>query len=310
MLQIIIKTLNKISMATITENTTGREIIIERLINAPRELVWEAWVDQTHIGNWWGPDGFTTSTEYMEVKPGGKWKYIMHGPDGKDYPNLVTYKEIIKPERLTYSHGSNEESPAEFEVEVRFEEKNGKTNLTLRSVFPTAAAKNIVVKEYGAIEGGKQMISRLEEFLSANIEPFVIERTYNAPIEKVWKAITGKDEMKQWYFDMPAFKPEVGCRFQFTGIDKSGTITYLHLCEVQEVIPMKKISYTWRYEGNEGDSLVTFELSAEGNKTKLKLTHAGLETFPATANNAFAKENFVAGWTHITGKSLKEFVEE
>lgn len=140
-------------------------------------------------------------------------------------------------------------------------------------------------------------------------EPFIIERTYNAPIEKVWDAITNKDEMKQWYFDIAAFKPEAGCQFQFTGTDKSGTITYVHLCKIKEVVPLKKLSYTWRYEGYGGNSLVTFELFAEAHKTKLILIHAGLETFPAS-NPDLAKHNFVEGWTHITGISLKEFLEK
>lgn len=136
-------------------------------------------------------------------------------------------------------------------------------------------------------------------------EPFVIERTYNAPIEKVWTAISNKDEMKKWYFDLAEFKPEPGFEFQFTaGKDKK---KFLHLCKVTEAIDGKKLTYSWRYDGFEGNSFVTFELFAEGDKTRLKLTHTGLETFPA--NPDFAKENFVQGWTHIIGKSLKEYLE-
>lgn len=138
-------------------------------------------------------------------------------------------------------------------------------------------------------------------------EPFEIERTYNAPIEKVWKAITDKDQMKQWYFDISAFEPEVGFNFQFKG-ENEGRV-FLHLCEITEVIPLKRLSYTWQYEGFEGKSIVTFELFSEGSSTKLKLTHEGLETFPAN-NPDFAKENFIAGWTYITGTSLKEFLEK
>jgi uncharacterized protein YndB with AHSA1/START domain len=141
-----------------------------------------------------------------------------------------------------------------------------------------------------------------------NTSPFVIERTYNAPIAKVWNAITDNAQMKKWYFDIADFKPEVGFEFQFEGQGKDGE-KYIHLCKVTEVIKEKKLTHSWRYEGFEGYSFVTWELFPEGEKTKVKLTHAGLETFPKTASNAFAKENFVAGWTHITGISLKEFVE-
>jgi uncharacterized protein YndB with AHSA1/START domain len=139
--------------------------------------------------------------------------------------------------------------------------------------------------------------------------PFVIERTFNAPVEKIWNAITDKNEMKQWYFDLVEFKPEAGFRFQFNGHGKDGHKEYLHLCEVSEVVKQKKLTYRWRYDGYEGNSFVSFELFAEGNKTKLKLTHIGLETFPA-ANPDFAKENFIDGWTQIIGSSLKEFVEK
>ena len=139
-----------------------------------------------------------------------------------------------------------------------------------------------------------------------NSEPFVIERTYNAPIEKVWDAITNKEAMKQWYFDLKEFRPEVGFEFQFEGgpDDK----TYLHLCKVTEVVSGKKLTYSWRYDGYEGNSFVTWELFPEGKKTRVKLTHAGLETFPAS-NPDLDKKNFVAGWNDIIGESLRKFLE-
>ena len=141
----------------------------------------------------------------------------------------------------------------------------------------------------------------------ASSKPLVIERIYNAPIEKVWKAITDNTEMKKWYFNITDFKPEVGFEFEFSGEGKEGE-KYLHLCKVTEIIPKKKLTYSWRYDGLEGNSFVTFELSAEGEKTKLILTHIGLETFPVN-NPDFAKESFTEGWNYITGTSLKQFVE-
>lgn len=138
-------------------------------------------------------------------------------------------------------------------------------------------------------------------------EPFVIERTFDAPVERVWRAITDKEEMKQWYFDIEKFKPEVGFEFKFYGENEGRK--YTHLCRITEVIVGKKPTYTWRYEGYEGNSFVTFELFAEGSATRLKLTHEGLETFPVS-NPDFAKENFIAGWTYIIGSSLEEFVEK
>ena len=137
-------------------------------------------------------------------------------------------------------------------------------------------------------------------------EPFVIERTYNATAEKVWQAITDKNQMKQWYFDLAEFKPEVGFEFQFYG----GTPEkqWLHLCKVTEVIPMKKLTYSWRYDNYEGNSFVTFELFPEENKTRLKLTHSGLGTFPDKPE--LKKENFAEGWTSLIGTSLKEYLEK
>lgn len=137
-------------------------------------------------------------------------------------------------------------------------------------------------------------------------EPFVIERVLNAPISKVWNAITNNDAMKQWYFDIKEFKPEIGFEFSFSG--SKDDVHFLHNCKVTEVITGKKLTYSWAYDQYPGLSFVSFELFEEGNKTRLKLTHAGLETFPQDNPN-FAASNFVAGWTHILDKNLKQFVE-
>ena len=137
-------------------------------------------------------------------------------------------------------------------------------------------------------------------------EAVVLERTLTAPVAKVWKALTDVDQMRQWYFDLKEFKPEIGFEFEFV-VEHEGN-RYHHLCRVTEVVPQKKIAYTWRYQGEPGDSLVTFELFPEGEKTRLKLTHEGLDTFPKTA--AFARENFEKGWTTLIGSELKQFVEK
>ena len=138
-------------------------------------------------------------------------------------------------------------------------------------------------------------------------EPFVIERVFNAPPEQVWKAITDKNAMKQWYFDIAEFEPRVGFEFQFVG--GSEEKSYVHLCKITEVIVGKKLTYSWQYKDIEGLSFVTFELFNEGGKTRLRLTHEGLETFK-TDNPDFEKKSFVAGWTDIIGTSLKDFVEK
>ena len=144
--------------------TADREIVITRVINAPRELVFKAFTDPKHIGEWWGPDGFTNTIHEMDVRPGGVWRYIMHGPDGTDYNNKVIFLEIQKPERLVYTHGDFE-NPELFHVTVTFADQGGKTKLTMRSLFPTRAARDEQLK-FGAVEGGNQTLGRLEKYLA------------------------------------------------------------------------------------------------------------------------------------------------
>jgi uncharacterized protein YndB with AHSA1/START domain len=138
-------------------------------------------------------------------------------------------------------------------------------------------------------------------------EAFKIEQTYPAPISAVWTAITDKHEMKKWYFDLPEFEPKVGCAFQFWG-GPAEDRQYKHLCKVIEVIPLKKIAYSWQYEGYAGYTVVTFELFDENSDTRLLLTHEGLESFPPEEPD-FARQNFVEGWSWIIGTLLKEYLQ-
>ncbi|GAL85891.1 hypothetical protein MYP_3120 [Sporocytophaga myxococcoides] len=138
--------------------------------------------------------------------------------------------------------------------------------------------------------------------------PLEIEKVIKAPIQKVWKALTEKDEMKHWYFTLPDFKPEPGFEFRFKG-GKDPAHQYTHVCKVIEVSSEKKLSYSWTYDGYNGYTVVTFQFSEEGENTKVKLTHEGLETFPEDVSD-FARENFEHGWNYIIGKSLKEYLEK
>ena len=136
-------------------------------------------------------------------------------------------------------------------------------------------------------------------------QPIVLERIFNATTSKVWNALTDKNEMKIWYFDLEEFRPEVGFKFHFTG-GPSPEKQYLHLCEITEVIPEKKLTHTWHYDGYPGISFLTFELTSQGNKTALKLTHKDLETLPRD-NPDFAIKNFEAGWNSIINDSLENY---
>jgi uncharacterized protein YndB with AHSA1/START domain len=140
-------------------------IAFTRLLDAPRELVWKAWTDPKHVGQWWGPTGFSVTTHAISVKPGGIWDFIMHGPDGRDYDNRITFHEVVAPERLVYTHGEPGD-PDQFHVTVTFETAGRKTRLVMHSRFPSIAARDHVAREFGAIEGGSQHLDNLEAYLS------------------------------------------------------------------------------------------------------------------------------------------------
>jgi uncharacterized protein YndB with AHSA1/START domain len=148
-----------------------REIVIDRIVDAPRELVWRAWTQLEHLESWWGPDGFTTTTHEFDVRPGGVWRFIMHGPDGTDYNNRVTFRELAPPERLAYVHDDDGEGAiGEFNSTVTFEDLGDKTRVTMRSQFASKAERDRVVEEFGAIEGGKQTLARLAEYVAGMAE--------------------------------------------------------------------------------------------------------------------------------------------
>ncbi len=136
--------------------------------------------------------------------------------------------------------------------------------------------------------------------------PLVKEVVINAPTNVVWEAITNKAKMKEWYFEMSDFKPEIGFEFQFEAQDEDCK-DFVHHCKVTEVIPNEKLVHTWTYEGIKGLSHVTWELFDEGNSTRVKLTHTGLNTFDQN-NPTFRRDNFDAGWTHILQTSLKSYL--
>jgi uncharacterized protein YndB with AHSA1/START domain len=151
-------------------NEVDRELVINRIFNASRELVFKSWTSPKYLAHWWGPKGFTITIHEIDVRPGGVWRYAMHGPDGVDYPNKIVYIKVDEPKCLVYAHGSDEENdPGQFQVTVTFAEQNAKTMLTMRMLFKTAVERDKVVKEYGAIEGANSTLDRLEEQL-ANME--------------------------------------------------------------------------------------------------------------------------------------------
>ena len=139
-----------------------------------------------------------------------------------------------------------------------------------------------------------------------NSDPVIVEETYTSSPAMIWSALTNSAEMRQWYFEIADFKPTLGFEFNFKAGRPGSEV--VHLCRVTEVVPKRKIAYSWRYEGVAGNSLVAFELIPEGEKTQVRITHSGLETFPKSHPD-LARENFVEGWRAILGESLKSYLE-
>ena len=140
-------------------DTADREIVTTAVLAAPRARVFEAWVDPAQVVRWWGPNGFSTTMQEMDVRPGGAWQFIMHGPDGVDYKNKSTFEEIVTPERIVYAHLSG---PA-FRMTATFDEQGGRTTVTMCMVFESAKERDQAVKVFGAVEGAKQTLARLEQ---------------------------------------------------------------------------------------------------------------------------------------------------
>jgi uncharacterized protein YndB with AHSA1/START domain len=147
-----------------------RAMVGTREFDAPRALVFSAWTDPKHLTQWWGPHGFTTTTHSFDFRPGGIWRFVMHGPDGRDYQNRVTFEEIVPPERIVYRHGGGDDvEPVQFRTTVMLEDLGGRTRVTWRFEFPSAAERNHVIKEYGADKGLEQCMARLADFIAANV---------------------------------------------------------------------------------------------------------------------------------------------
>ncbi|WP_020135155.1 SRPBCC family protein [Streptomyces sp. 351MFTsu5.1] len=146
--------------------TADREILVSREIDAPRELVFEAFTQVRHLSRWWGPEGFTTTTRSFEFRVGGAWDFVMHGPDGTDYQEWITWREIVPPERIALLHGESRTDPDAFESFLTFESTGERTRIAMRTVFPTRELRDQAVEKYHAVEGGEQTLSNLAAYVA------------------------------------------------------------------------------------------------------------------------------------------------
>jgi uncharacterized protein YndB with AHSA1/START domain len=191
------------SKAPAKSDTADRQLVFNRTFNAPPGVVFEVWTNPAHLPNWWGPHGFRTTIHEMDVRPGGVWRLTMRGPDGRDYHNRIVFIEVDKPRRLVYKHEREPGSePVNFEITVTFEHDRGKTNLTMRMLFPTAADRDFVINTYHADEGGEQTLDRLAGHLKQIVESnkhLVMTRIFDAPRDLVFKAWTDPKHFSQWW---------------------------------------------------------------------------------------------------------------
>lgn len=309
-------------------NAADREIVIERTVKAPRELVFDAFTDRTQISHWWGPHGFTTTTSAMDVRPGGKWRFVMHGPDGTDYQNLVTYIEVDRPRRLVYDHREPDGPMQPFMVTVTFEDVAGGTHVTLKMVCATPEAKAYMAK-FGAIEGGEQTLQRLDAVTALQQaeqakRAFSLTRTFDAPRELVWQAWSTAAHMAAWWgpkeatLDVVEYDFRPGGLFRF-GMAYSSGATASARFVFREILKPQRLVYLNGF-ANEGGGLVRAPFSAtwpleieyvvtfeeEGGKTRLKIV--GLP-FGATTEEQSEFERLFASMEQGFGGTLAQLAD-
>jgi uncharacterized protein YndB with AHSA1/START domain len=234
------------------EPEAEREIVITRLIDAPVARVWRAWTDNAEIVKWWGPHGFSDETANRDFKPGGHWKHTMIGPDGVRYPNFATYKEIVENERIVLINAGSKEDAEKgvgFRSVITFKAVGKKTELTMRSVFPTAAMRDHVVKEFKAVEGGHQTLSRLDAHCTGK---FVIFRLVSAPRERVWRAWTEPKEMAAWFGPKGAETTHTDLDFRvggsyhyankYNGVEMWGLAVYKEIVKPEKLVFVQQFS--------------------------------------------------------------------
>jgi uncharacterized protein YndB with AHSA1/START domain len=276
---------------SVEPSTADREIVLTRLVDAPRELVFEVWTKPEHVAQWWGPNGFSTTISEMDVRPGGVWRHVMHGPDGRDYVNNIVFLEVVRPERIVYKHQPEKGAePVNHETTVTFVDRAGKTEVTLRMLFASPAAREHIVKTYGAIEGGKQTLGRLDAYLSQNgkalfvAEPgrptVVVTRMFDAPRELVFEALTKPEHLSHWWgprgFTLPVCENDVrpGGAYRFINRAPNGN-EYPFKGVYREVVPPEKLVFTQRFDVepfSRDEEVVTVALEEQNGKTMVTIT--------------------------------------
>jgi uncharacterized protein YndB with AHSA1/START domain len=284
----------------------ARSLVTTRMFDAPRDLVFEAWTHPNHLSNWWGPTGFSITTRAFDFRPGGIWRLVMHGPDGRDYQNHITFDEIVAPERIAFHHNAEGSERVHHWTFATFEDVGGKTKLTMRLLFSSAEEKERVVREYGAAEGLKQTVGRLADYVAdwgrgGGLEKHVtLTRLFQAPRALVFEAFTNPKHLAEWWgpkgFTNPVCEIDarpggailIHMKMEGTGFSHPMTGT------IHEVVPNERFVFTavardadnqvlleshttitFRDEG--GATRLTVEARAKGRQPIARMMLAGMQ---------------------------------
>jgi uncharacterized protein YndB with AHSA1/START domain len=299
--------------------TKSNQINITRVYDAPVKAVWDAWTDPKQVAQWWGPRGFTITTHSKDLRPGGKWVYTMHGPDGTDYPNDTHYLEVEKHAKLVYDHGANDDRPPLFRVTVLFSESAGKTTMQMTMTLATPEAAE-ETRKFIKKAGGNSTWDRLAEYLAkedSGKDQFVINRTFDAPLDLMFQMWTDPRHFSQWLaptgFTMEFIRADIkpgGNTFYFMtngDIKMYGRAHYLEVqkpdrlvytqefCDEKENLSRHPKAPTWP-----ATMLTTVKLTPEGpDQTRVTVTW---ETYGPTTREELetfinARTGMTQGWT-------------
>jgi uncharacterized protein YndB with AHSA1/START domain len=303
-------------MTATNESTT---IHIVRLYDAPLRAVWDAWTDPDQVAQWWGPRGFTLTTHSKDLRTGGSWIYTMHGPDGTDYPNKTQYLEVAPLAKLVYDHGGNDTRPPLFRVTVLFSEAGGKTQMDMTMALPDAAAA-IQTRAFVKQAGGNATWDRLAEYLAKRLddeERFVISRSFDAPLERMFAMWTQPEHVAQWMgpagFDTHFLRADIRAggttlfrmsgpgltmfaRAQYEELRRPDRIVYTQqFCDEHENISRHPLAPVWPETMR-----TTVELAAEGpacTRVTVTWTIVGDVTAEEMAMFVSARAGMTQGWT-------------
>lgn len=280
----------------------SRRLVMTRTFAAPRDLVFEVFTDPDHIGEWWGPHGFSTTTDRYELTPGGHWVFTMHGPDGTDYSNHIVFREVVRSRRLVYNHSDGDgpnPNACHFHTTISFDDADGGTRVTLDMLFPSEA-ECANARNFGAVAGGHQTLERFDalvtfaEHRARGFELFKLTRTFDAPLARVWNAFSTREAMAAWWgpagwqISVSDFVFEAGGAFHYrmhraSGDEMWGRMVY------REITAPKRIVFINAFSDAEGglrrapflaafplEILYDLRFATDGQQTRLTLTGAPL----------------------------------